>query len=57
MIMADSNINVPAGFGGLMRYNEEYDSKIKLKPSHVIVFVILIIAFVLALNIFWPVTA
>ena len=42
--MAES-INMPSGFGGLMRFNEEYSSVINLKPTHVIVFVILIIAF------------
>lgn len=52
----DSGISMPGGFGGLMRYNEEYDSKIKFKPEHVIIFVILIIIFVLILNIFWPVS-
>jgi hypothetical protein len=41
--MADSGVNMPAGFGGLMRYNEEYTSYFNLKPTHVIVFVVLII--------------
>lgn len=40
-----AGINLPAGFGGLTRYNEEYDSKINLKPTHVIAFVILILLF------------
>ena len=49
--MADTS--VPSGFGGgLMRYNEEYDSKLKITPSQVILFVILSIIFVIALNIF-----
>jgi len=51
----DSGISMPGGFGGLMRYNEEYNSKLKIKASWVIVFVILIILFVLVLNIFFPV--
>ena len=41
--MADNKINMPAGFGGLMRFTEEYESKFNLKPTHVIVFIILII--------------
>lgn len=41
----DSKINMPTGFGGLMRFNEEYDSVFNLKPTHVIGFVILIVAF------------
>ncbi|MBM3233688.1 preprotein translocase subunit Sec61beta [Candidatus Pacearchaeota archaeon] len=51
----DTGINMPAGFGGLMRYNEEYDSRIKFKPTHIIIFIILIIIFVITLKIFWPV--
>jgi preprotein translocase subunit Sec61beta len=43
--MAGNQINMPSGFGGLMRYNEEYASYINLKPTHVILFVILIVAF------------
>jgi len=43
--MADNRINMPSGFGGLMRFNEEYDSIFNLKPTHVIGFVIVIIAF------------
>lgn len=43
--MAENKINLPAGFGGLMRFKEEYASKFNLKPVHVIVFIILIIAF------------
>jgi len=42
--MAQQNkINMPAGFGGLMRYSEEYNSYIMLKPTHVVIFIILII--------------
>lgn len=42
--MADNKVNAPAGFGGLMNYGEEFDSKINLKPEHVIILVIGIIA-------------
>ena len=56
-IMADSDINVPSGLGGLLRFKEEYDSYLKLKPIHVIGFIILIIAFVIILNIFFPITS
>ena len=51
--MAKSNqIHMPAGFGGLMRFDEEYASKINLNPTHVIGFVILVIAFRIFLG-FW----
>jgi len=43
--MADQKIQMPAGFGGLMRFDEEFKSKIMIKPVHVIGFVILIIVF------------
>ena len=45
---------MPSSFGGLMRYNEEYTSKLMLKPSHVVLFIILIIAFVAIMKIFRP---
>mgnify|MGYP001564335160 CR=1 FL=1 len=48
--MADNTIQMPAGFGGLMRFSEEYKSKIMLKPAHIIVFVILIIVFRISLE-------
>ncbi|MFA4953633.1 MAG: hypothetical protein WC584_05395 [Candidatus Pacearchaeota archaeon] len=39
----DNSISMPGGFGGLMRYSEEYESKFMLKPIHVIIFIALII--------------
>ena len=51
--MAQNKINTPAGFGGLVRYSEEYESKIKLKPEHVVIFIILVIVFVAVLKIFF----
>lgn len=55
--MADNKINLPGGMGGLMRYDEEYDSKIMLNPVHVVAFIIAIIVIVVALKVFWPVAA
>jgi len=51
--MADNQIHMPAGFGGLMRFDEEYASKINLKPTHVIGFIILIIAFRIFLGVWF----
>ena len=48
--MADNQIHMPAGYGGLMRFDEEYESKIMLKPTHVIAFIIFILAFRLFLG-------
>ncbi len=50
--MADNSINVPSGFGGLVKFKEEYESKFNLKPIHVVVFVILIVAFRVVLPFF-----
>jgi preprotein translocase subunit Sec61beta len=50
--MASNQINMPSGFGGLMRFGEEYNSKINLKPSHVVIFIILIIVFRVVLSVF-----
>lgn len=51
----DNSISMPGVFGGLMRYNEEYDSKIKLKPEYVIIFVILLAVLALGLKFFMPI--
>jgi len=51
--MADNKVNMPAGFGGLMRFSEEYSSIFNLKPTHVIAFIILIIGFRISLGMFF----
>lgn len=53
--MAD-NIFMPSSGGGLMRYNEEYDSLIMLKPAHVVLFIILILGLATILKIFFPIS-
>jgi len=45
-------ISMPSGFGGLMRYSEEYASKINFKPVHVIAFIIFVIILRILLPIF-----
>ncbi len=45
-------LSIP-GFGGLMRYKEEYDSKFKFGPSAVVVMIIAVIAFVVGLKVFF----
>ncbi|MDD5192200.1 MAG: preprotein translocase subunit Sec61beta [Candidatus Nanoarchaeia archaeon] len=55
--MANQGISMPSSGGGLMRYNEEYDSRLKLKPAHVIIFIIAVIAFTLFLKFFFPIAA
>ena len=47
--MADDRIQMPAGFGGLMRFDEEYEAKIMVQPVHVIAFIVFILALRVAL--------
>ncbi|MEX0932783.1 MAG: hypothetical protein WDZ77_01655 [Candidatus Pacearchaeota archaeon] len=51
--MANQSVNIPSGFGGLMRFNEGYESFFTLKPSHVIIFVALIVFFRIGLEVFF----
>jgi len=53
--MAESKISTPAGFGGLMRYKEEYPSKFTLDPKHILIFIGLVIVFVTVLKVFFPI--
>jgi preprotein translocase subunit Sec61beta len=41
--MAQDRISMPQGMGGLVRYFDEYKSKIKFKPGHIVIFCIVII--------------
>jgi preprotein translocase subunit Sec61beta len=50
--MTESNVNMPAGFGGLTRFKEEYKSSFMLKPTHVLAFIVLIIIFRVLLGVF-----
>ena len=45
----DGKINLPGGFGGLVRFNEEYESKFNITPAQVIIFVALRLLFRLVL--------
>jgi len=51
--MAD--VNMPAGFSGLMRYKDEYDSRFKISPAQVILMIILTVIVMIGLNIFFPI--
>jgi len=44
-------VYIPTGIGGLIRYGEEEESKIKLKPEQVIYISLAIAAFVLIMRI------
>ena len=49
----DNRIQMPGAFGGLMRFEEEYASKINLQPTHVILFIILVVAFRIFLGVWF----
>ena len=49
MAKQDNKINLPGGFGGLMRYSDEFESYVNLKPVHIVGFIILIIGMRVAL--------
>lgn len=53
--MAQEN-SVPMGFGGgLTRFKEEYNSKLKISPSGVVVMIIAVILFVISLKFLFPI--
>jgi preprotein translocase subunit Sec61beta len=54
--MAQQNqIQMPGAFGGIMRYDSEYNSRFMLSPRTVVAFLVAVIAFVVVLKVFWPV--
>jgi preprotein translocase subunit Sec61beta len=46
----DSSINLPSGYGGLVRFKEEYASLFNLKPMHVVFFLIMLVGLRVALG-------
>ncbi len=51
----NEQISTPGVFGGLISYDEEIGSKVKLSPSQVLWFVGLILLFVIGLKMFFPI--
>jgi preprotein translocase subunit Sec61beta len=47
--MAQDKISMPSGMGGLVRYFDEYKSKIKFKPGHIIVLCVAVIIIMIVL--------
>ncbi|MEK6800625.1 MAG: hypothetical protein AABY05_01715 [Nanoarchaeota archaeon] len=52
--MAENKIHLPGGFGGITRYDEEYQSRFMITPTQVIGFAIGILVIVTFLKIIWP---
>ncbi len=51
--MATDALGLPSTGGGLMRYNDEYNSKFKFGPGAVIAMIVAVILFVVGLKIFY----
>jgi len=48
--MARNKVSMPSGMGGLVRYFDEYKSKIEFKPGHIIVLCIIVIIIMIILH-------
>jgi len=48
-----NDVGLGAGFGGLMRYKEEYNSKLKFGPGVVVGMIIAVIVLVVGLRILY----
>ncbi|MBI3032347.1 preprotein translocase subunit Sec61beta [Candidatus Woesearchaeota archaeon] len=49
--MAENRVSMPQSSGGLVRYFDEYDSKIMIKPHHIIILVVLVILLEIVLHV------
>jgi len=47
--MAQDKVTMPSGIGGLVRYFDEYKSKIQFKPGHIIIFCIVVMLIMIVL--------
>lgn len=48
--MAEERIRMPSGMGGLVRYFDDYKSKIEIPAMFFVVFVVVVIIFYLFIN-------
>lgn len=48
--MAQDRIQMPSGIGGLVRYFDEYKSKIEFKPGHIVILCIAVIIITILLH-------
>ena len=46
----DDRISMPSGIGGLVRYFDDYKSKIEFKPGFIIIFTIVVIIVMILLH-------
>lgn len=50
--MAQDRIQLPSGMGGLVRYFDEYKSKLVIKPGHIIIICVVIMVIMILLYTF-----
>jgi preprotein translocase subunit Sec61beta len=50
--MGQDKMRMPSGMGGLVRYFDEYKSKIEFKPGHIILLCIIVIIIMIILYTF-----
>lgn len=48
--MARDKVSLPSGMGGLVRYFDEYKSKIEFQPGHIIILTIVVIIIMIILH-------
>ncbi|MBN1386519.1 preprotein translocase subunit Sec61beta [Candidatus Woesearchaeota archaeon] len=48
----DNRVSMPQSMGGLVRYFDEYKSKIEIKPQHVIVLCVVVSLLIILLHAF-----
>jgi len=46
----NNKVSMPSSQGGLVRYFDDYKSKIEFKPGYIVLFVVLIIVFEIILH-------
>ena len=47
-----NKIQMPSGMGGLVRYFDEYKSKITFKPGHIVVLCVVVIIIMVILHLY-----
>ncbi len=47
--MSQQKMQMPSGMGGLVRYFDEYKSKIEFKPGHIVTLCIIVIVIMIIL--------
>ena len=48
--MGKGKISIPSGIGGIVRYFDEFRSKLEIKPVHVVILIIIVIILELILH-------